>query len=69
MFYEKKRKVMKIEDQQKYFEDLQSRSLETLIFMERKIEQTENEKDRSGKLAMLRVAISSKTKLKRSFHD
>ncbi len=60
---------MKIEDQQKYFDNIQNSSLETLIFMERKIEQSRNEKDREDKLNLIRIAIRGKRNLKRHFNE
>lgn len=60
---------MKIEDQQRYFDDIQTMSLEALIFMERKIEQSKNEKDREDKLNLIRIAIRGKKNLKRHFNE
>lgn len=60
---------MKIEDQQRYFDNIQSSSLETLIFMERKIEQSRNEKDREDKLNLIRIAIRGKRNLKRHLDE
>lgn len=60
---------MKIEDQQKYFDNIQNSSLETLIFMERKIEQSRNEKDREDKLNLIRIAIRGKRNLKRHLDE
>lgn len=56
---------MKIEDQQRYFDNIQTMSLEALIFMERKIEQSRNEKDREDKLNLIRIAIRGKEKHER----
>lgn len=60
---------MKIEDQQKYFDDIQTMSLEALIFMERKIGQSRNEKDREDKLNLIRIAIEGKKNLKRHLDE
>ncbi|WP_308652437.1 hypothetical protein [uncultured Anaerococcus sp.] len=60
---------MKIEDQQRYFNEIQTMSLEALIFMERKIEQSRNEKDREDKLNLIRIAIRGKRNLKRHFNE
>lgn len=60
---------MKIEEQQKYFDEIQNSSLETLIFMERKIEQSRNEKDREDKLNLIKIAIRGKKNLKRHFNE
>lgn len=60
---------MKIEEQQRYFDDIQNRSLDTLIFMERKLEQSRNEKDREDKLNLIRIAIRSKKNLKRHLDE
>lgn len=60
---------MKIEEQQRYFDDIQNRSLDTLIFMERKIEKSRNEKDREDKLNLIRIAIKGKKKLKRHLDE
>ncbi len=60
---------MKIEDQQRYFDDIQTMSLEALIFMERKIEQSRNEKDREDKLNLIRIAIRGKKNLKRHLDE
>lgn len=65
----KKGQEMKIEDQQRYFDNIQSSSLETLIFMERKIEQSRNEKDREDKLNLIRIAIRGKRNLKRHLDE
>lgn len=56
---------MKIKDQQKYFDDLQKRSLESLVFMESKIERSEDSEDKDDKLALIRVAIEGKRKIKK----
>ena len=61
----KKGQEMKIEDQQRYFDNIQTMSLEALIFMERKIEQSRNEKDREDKLNLIRIAIRGKEKHER----
>lgn len=60
---------MKIEEQQRYFDDIQNRSLDTLIFMERKLEQSRNEKDREDKLNLIRIAIKGKKNLKRHLDE
>lgn len=60
---------MKIEEQQKYFDEIQNSSLETLIFMERKIEQSRNEKDREDKLNLIKIAIRGKKNLKRHLNE
>lgn len=60
---------MKIEEQQKYFDEIQNSSLETLIFMERKIEQSRNEKDREDKLNLIKIAIRGKKNLKRHLDE
>lgn len=60
---------MKIEDQQRYFDEIQTMSLEALIFMERKLEQSRNEKDREDKLSLIRVAIEGKKNLKRHLDE
>lgn len=60
---------MKIEEQQRYFDDIQNRSLDTLIFMERKLEQSRNEKDREDKLNLIRIAIRGKKNLKRHLDE
>ena len=60
---------MKIEEQQRYFDEIQNSSLETLIFMERKIEQSRNEKDREDKLNLIRIAIRGKRNLKRHLDE
>ena len=60
---------MKIEEQQRYFDNIQNSSLETLIFMERKIEQSRNEKDREDKLNLIRIAIRGKRNLKRHLDE
>lgn len=60
---------MKIEDQQRYFDDIQTMSLEALIFMERKIGQSRNEKDREDKLNLIRIAIEGKKNLKRHLDE
>lgn len=56
---------MKIEDQQRYFDEIQTMSLEALIFMERKLEQSRNEKDREDKLNLIRITIKGKEKHER----
>ena len=56
---------MKIKDQQRYFDDLQKRSLESLIFMESKIESSADSEDKDDKLALIRVAIEGKRKIKK----
>lgn len=60
---------MKIEEQQKYFDEIQNSNLETLIFMERKLEQSRNEKDREDKLNLIRIAIRGKQNLKRHLDE
>lgn len=60
---------MKIEEQQRYFDEIQTMSLEALIFMERKIEQSRNEKDREDKLNLIRIAIRGKQNLKRHLNE
>lgn len=60
---------MKIEEQQRYFDEIQTMSLEALIFMERKIEQSKNEKDREDKLNLIRIAIRGKKNLKRHLDE
>lgn len=60
---------MKIEDQQRYFDEIQTMSLEALIFMERKLEQSRNEKDREDKLNLIRIAIRGKRNLKRHLDE
>lgn len=60
---------MKIEEQQKYFDDIQNSSLETLIFMEHKIEKSRNEKDREDKLNLIKIAIRGKQNLKRHLDE
>lgn len=60
---------MKIEDQQRYFDEIQTMSLEALIFMERKLEQSRNEKDREDKLNLIRIAIRGKKNLKRHLDE
>ena len=60
---------MKIEDQQRYFDELQTTSLEALLFMESKIEKSRNEKDREDKLNLIRIAIKGKNKLKRHLDE
>lgn len=56
---------MKIKDQQRYFDDLQKRSLESLVFMESKIERSGDSEDKDDKLALIRVAIEGKRKIKK----
>lgn len=56
---------MKIKDQQRYFDDLQKRSLESLVFMESKIERSGDREDKDDKLALIRVAIEGKRKIKK----
>ena len=60
---------MKIEDQQKYFDDIQNSSLEALIFMERKLEKKKKKKDREDKLNLIRIAIRGKRNLKRHLDE
>ncbi|WP_311486542.1 hypothetical protein [uncultured Anaerococcus sp.] len=60
---------MKIEEQQRYFDEIQTMSLEALIFMERKLEQSRNEKDREDKLNLIRIAIRGKRNLKRHLDE
>lgn len=60
---------MKIEDQQRYFNEIQTMSLEALIFMERKLEQSRNEQDREDKLNLIRIAIRGKRNLKRHLDE
>lgn len=60
---------MKIEEQQRYFDELQTTSLEALLFMESKIEKSRNEKDREDKLNLIRIAIKGKNKLKRHLDE
>lgn len=60
---------MKIEDQQRYFNEIQTMSLEALIFMERKLEQSRNEKDREDKLNLIKIAIRGKKNLKRHLDE
>lgn len=60
---------MKIEEQQRYFDNIQNMSLEALIFMENKIEKSRNEKDREDKLNLIRIAIKGKKKLKRHLDE
>lgn len=56
---------MKIEEQQRYFDNIQNMSLEALLFMENKIEKSRNEKYREDKLNLIRIAIKGKQKLER----
>ena len=60
---------MKIEDQQRYFDNIQTMSLEALLFMENKIEKSRNEKDREDKLNLIRIAIRGKKNLKRHLDE
>lgn len=60
---------MKIEEQQRYFDEIQTMSLEALIFMERKLEQSRNEQDREDKLNLIRIAIRGKRNLKRHLDE
>ena len=55
---------MKIEDQQRYFDELQTNSLDQLIFMERKIKRSVKEHDKEDKLSLIRIAIEGKKKRK-----
>ena len=55
---------MKIEAQQRYFDDLQKNSLDQLIFMERKIECSVKEHNKEDKLNLIRVAIEGKKRRK-----
>ena len=55
---------MKIEDQQRYFDELQTNSLDQLIFMERKIKRSVKEHDKEDKLNLIRIAIEGKKKRK-----
>lgn len=56
---------MKIEEQQRYFDNIQTMSLEALLFMENKIEKSRNEKYREDKLNLIRIAIKGKQKHER----
>lgn len=60
---------MKIEEQQRYFDDIQTMSLEALLFMENKIEKSRNEKYREDKLNLIRIAIKGKQNLKRHLDE
>ena len=55
---------MKIEDQQRYFDDLQKNNLDQLIFMERKIERSVKENNKEDKLCLIRIAIEGKKRRK-----
>ena len=55
---------MKIEAQQRYFDDLQETSLDQLIFMERKIERSVKENNKEDKLNLIRIAIDGKKRRK-----
>lgn len=55
---------MKIEAQQRYFDDLQTKSLDQLIFMERKIERSVKENNKEDKLPLIRIAIEGKKRRK-----
>lgn len=60
---------MKIEEQQRYFDNIQTMSLEALLFMENKIEKSRNEKYREDKLNLIRIAIKGKQNLKRHLDE
>lgn len=60
---------MKIEEQQRYFDNIQNMSLEALLFMENKIEKSRNEKYREDKLNLIRIAIKGKRNLKRHLDE